>query len=324
MSWLPTLTCCYAEEPPGAEAPRRLLLQQRALGPGQDYAPSMLPVGMKMPSNKPNKLKILPKDFDQTKESTSWASMPQSPHGDPEHPIPRGSRNSGDASLRALLLEIEKKADKNLEIVTAFDGKIVALNTRMDVLEGRVTSLAQSAAQTDSSVEKQKVKTQQCTQLLESQARARTLRILGLPEKEEGRDLIAFLEKWLPTVLRLDAPGDPIVVERAYRETNRRQKPGADACRTVIAHLADLRSRERILEQARRLKNIMYRRKQILIFPDLSPIPQGKRRTWKWQSCSLQCTGLKYVDQVNQNKSHNPCRQPFPGGESQSKVAIPV
>uniref|UniRef100_A0A8C3ITN0 Uncharacterized protein n=1 Tax=Chrysemys picta bellii TaxID=8478 RepID=A0A8C3ITN0_CHRPI len=241
--------------------------------------------------NKPNKLKILPKDFDQTKESTSWASMPQSPHGDPEHPIPRGSRNSGDASLRALLLEIEKKADKNLEIVTAFDGKIVALNTRMDVLEGRVTSLAQSAAQTDSSVEKQKVKTQQCTQ---SQARARTLRILGLPEKEEGRDLIAFLEKWLPTVLRLDAPGDPIVVERAYRETNRRQKPGADACRTVIAHLADLRSRERILEQARRLKNIMYRRKQILIFPDLSPIPQGKRRTWKWQSCSLQCTGLSH------------------------------
>uniref|UniRef100_A0A674JNW8 L1 transposable element RRM domain-containing protein n=1 Tax=Terrapene triunguis TaxID=2587831 RepID=A0A674JNW8_9SAUR len=253
---------------------------------------------MKMPSNKPNKLKILPKDFDQTKETTSWASVPQSLHGDPEHPIPRGSRNSGDASLRALLLEIKKKTDKNLEIVTAFDGKIVALNTRMDVLEGRVTSLAQSAAQTDSSVEKQKVKTQQCTQalehlaqenshlgtcveLLESQARARTLRILGLPEKEEGRDLIAFLEKWLPTVLQLDAPGDPIVVERAYRETNRRQKPGADACRTVIAHLADLRGRERILQQARRLKNIMYRRKQILIFPDLSPIPQETRPRWR-------------------------------------------
>ncbi|KAH1174358.1 uncharacterized protein LOC123356199 [Mauremys mutica] len=246
---------------------------------------------MKMPSNKPSKLKILPKDFDQTKETTSWASVSQSPHGHPEHPIPCGSRNSGDASLRALLLEIQKKTDKNLEIVTAFDGKIVGLNTRMDVLEGRVTSLAQSAAQNDSSVKNQKVKTQQCTQalerlarenghlgtrveLLESQARARTLRILGLPEKEEGRDLIAFLEKWLPTVLRLDAPGDPIVVERAYRETNWRQKPGTDTCRTVIAHLADLRGRERILQQARRLKNIMYRRKQILIFPDLSPIPQ--------------------------------------------------
>lgn len=248
-----------------------------------------------MPSNKSSKPKILPKDFDQTKDTTSWASMPQSPHGDPEHLIPRGSRNSGDASLRALLLEIKKKTDKNREIVTAFDGKIVALNTRMDVLEGRVTSLAQAAAQTDSSVKKQKVKTQQCTQALdhlaretshlgtrveqlESQAQACTLRVLGLPEKEEGRDLIAFLEKWLPSVLRLDAPGDPIVVKRAYRETNRRQKPGPDACRTVIAHLADLRGRERILQQARRLKNIMYRRKQILIFPDLGPIPQGKRR----------------------------------------------
>uniref|UniRef100_A0A452J1W3 Uncharacterized protein n=1 Tax=Gopherus agassizii TaxID=38772 RepID=A0A452J1W3_9SAUR len=252
---------------------------------------------MKMPSNKPSKLKILPKDFDQTKETISWASMPQSPHGHPEHPIPRGSRNSGDASLRALLLEIKKKTDKNLEIVTAFDGKIVGLNTRMDVLEGRVTGLAQSATQTDSSVKKQRVKTQQCTQalerlaqenshlstrveLLESQARACTLRILGLPEKEEGRDLIAFLEKWLPTILRLDAPRDPIVVEKAYRETNWRQKPGTDACRTVIAHLADLQGRERILQQARRLKNIMYKRKQILIFPDLSPIPQGKRRHW--------------------------------------------
>ncbi|XP_025041760.1 uncharacterized protein LOC102453002 isoform X1 [Pelodiscus sinensis] len=246
---------------------------------------------MKMPSNKPTKPKILSRDFYQTKECASWTSEPWSPHGAPEAPSPRGNRNSGDASLRELLMEIRKKTDKSLEFVSAFEGKIVSLNTRMDVLEGLVTSLGQSAAQTDSSVRKQQVKTQQCTQalerlarenshlstrmeLMESRAQARTLRILGLPEKEEGRDLRAFLENWLPRILRLDTPGDPLVVERAYRETHRRHTPGPDTGRTVIARLADLKDREKILQQARRLKNIIYRRKQILIFPDLGPIPQ--------------------------------------------------
>lgn len=248
---------------------------------------------MKMPTNKSRKPKTLPKDFYQAQGTTSWAYEPHSPQRDSSHPNLPIIGNNSHASLRELLLDIEKKLDEKLEILTAFDGRMVALSVHMERLERLINRLALPAIQTDSSIEKQGVKTQIWDQtleqlirqnrhlharleLLESQAQAHTFRVLGLPEKEEGRDLEAFLEKWLPSILQLDTLENPIIVERAWRVTSRKWKPGPEQCRTVIARVADIRDKERILQRARRLKNIMYKKKQILIVPDLAYISQGK------------------------------------------------
>lgn len=188
--------------------------------------------------------------------------------------------------MKELVLEINKKVDQAVEAVKTFDVKISALNSRTDMLEDLIYSLARSASSTYVTMKNEQTKAQvhqhaiDCLadenkhlsgriEQIEKQVQPHALRICGLPEKEEGQDLVVFLEKWLPTVLKLDTKDDPIVVQRAYRVSGKEPKTKANQCRTVVARLAELRDKERILQQVEKLKTITYHNKPILIFPDI-------------------------------------------------------
>uniref|UniRef100_A0A8B9Q6B9 Uncharacterized protein n=1 Tax=Apteryx owenii TaxID=8824 RepID=A0A8B9Q6B9_APTOW len=212
--------------------------------------------------------------------------------------LPPQLPNSGKGScpsLRERLQDIMKKMDQNLEFINAMDNKLTALSVHMYTLEGLITSLDKSTAQMDSLIQRHKDEMQKCVQALEHlmhenrclttrveqlerQVPASSLRILGLPEGEEGKDLVGFLEQWLPRVLHLDTREEPIVVKRAFRVGNGRQRRGSEQCRNVIVCVGNVGVKDRILQQVRKLKSITYKRKEILIVPDVGHLPPGKRR----------------------------------------------
>ncbi|KAL7977079.1 hypothetical protein Chor_009028 [Crotalus horridus] len=183
--------------------------------------------------------------------------------------------------MKKVMLEIQKNVDHASEVVKDFDGKISALNSRMDMLEEQIHSLAQSIAATSSIIEHE----QECRQDLDCSIRQnkhlscymkqmkksmqlRTLRIHGLPEKEEGHNMATFIEKWLPQILKLGGP--TIVVDKAYRLPQKRDKSNANQCsRTVLIQLAELKDKERIMQQVKKLKPITYKNNIILIFPEI-------------------------------------------------------
>lgn len=244
---------------------------------------------MNMLKNKPTSPTLLPKEFHQIQYNASLASTSPGLHTGAE---PLASLNSGDTAMKELVMEINKKVDQAVEAVKSFDIKISTLNSRTDMLEDLIHSLARSASSTYITMKNEQTKAQvrqhaiDCLvdenkhlggriEQIEKQVQPHALCICGLPEEEEGQDLEVFLEKWLPAVLKLDTRDDPIVVQRAYRVSGKEPKTNANQGRTVVARLAEFRDKERILQQVQKLKTITYKNKPILIFPD---IPKGKEK----------------------------------------------
>lgn len=52
---------------------------------------------------------------------------------------------------------------------------------------------------------------------LEARSRLNNLRLVNLPEGAEGRDICAFLEKWIPEALENEGLQSSITLERAHR-----------------------------------------------------------------------------------------------------------
>ncbi|KAI4824685.1 hypothetical protein KUCAC02_013183 [Chaenocephalus aceratus] len=51
---------------------------------------------------------------------------------------------------------------------------------------------------------------------LENRSRRSNLCLVGMPERKEGIDMCAFLEKWIPDLGASNFPG-PLLIERAHR-----------------------------------------------------------------------------------------------------------
>ncbi|KAJ7313540.1 hypothetical protein JRQ81_005008 [Phrynocephalus forsythii] len=236
---------------------------------------------MAMQRNKPAPQTRLLKDLCRTPKHGSWSSRAPELHINAE---PLASSCSGEASVKEAVLEIKKKADQTMKAVKAIDSKVSALKSHMDTLEGLIHKLTQpSAAASDLARENNQTKPPGCQQVLqclrgknthncmlqtEKQVESHIIKIQGLPENAEGQDLVAFLEKWLPAVLNMNAREGPIVVKRAYRDNGKGEKASIDRCRAVVVHLTKLKDKERIMEHAEKLKTITYRNQPILILPD--------------------------------------------------------
>ena len=82
---------------------------------------------------------------------------------------------------------------------------------------------------------------------IENRLRRSNVRIVGLPEKTEGRDPTAFVEAWLQEVFGKDAFTPFYSVERAHRVPPRPLPPG-NPPRTMLAKLLNFEDKEIILE----------------------------------------------------------------------------
>ena len=112
---------------------------------------------------------------------------------------------------------------------------------------------------------------------LQNRARRQNLRLYQVPEGSEGRDMVAFIKKLLPTVLTdLLLKEDDIRIDRAHRALMPKPKEN-DPPRSIVIRFADYTVKEQILQQAWKQRTVKMGERQIYFDNDYSPELQRKR-----------------------------------------------
>ena len=103
---------------------------------------------------------------------------------------------------------------------------------------------------------------------LQSRSRRNNVRLTGFGDKEGGRDLVVFMEKWIPDFLGIG----PVTIERAHRipgDNVKRSAAQAAYPRTVIMKFLNFRDRDNVLNAAKNKGKLMYKERQVQFRPDL-------------------------------------------------------
>uniref|UniRef100_A0AAX7T8R9 L1 transposable element RRM domain-containing protein n=1 Tax=Astatotilapia calliptera TaxID=8154 RepID=A0AAX7T8R9_ASTCA len=122
---------------------------------------------------------------------------------------------------------------------------------------------------------------------LEGRSRRNNIRILGIPEKEEGTDPRSFMEKFISDTLKIPPP----VLERAHR-INTRQSSIANRSRAFIIKCLSYRDREGIMKAARTIKELSYKDNKIAFLPDLPAETYRQQRQYDGVRKKLREIGL--------------------------------
>ena len=129
---------------------------------------------------------------------------------------------------------------------------------------------------------------------LEGRSRRSNIRITGVPEKEEGRDVEEFVESLIKQGLQPRNLSEFFTIERAHRIPGRPPQPGGPP-RTIIAKLLHYRDRDTILQAARVAPAVKLNNATIRFFPDFTLQVQQARRGFLEVKAALRKEGLKYA-----------------------------
>ncbi|CAL9703923.1 unnamed protein product [Knipowitschia caucasica] len=111
---------------------------------------------------------------------------------------------------------------------------------------------------------------------LESRSRRNNLRIFGVREGEEKNDMIRFITGMIRNTLKLPQDLD-LGVERAHRSLT--MKPREDAPpRSIIVRFLDYRVKDRVLQEAWKIRGITYQDQKVFFDQDYTADIQKKRK----------------------------------------------
>uniref|UniRef100_H2ZU44 L1 transposable element RRM domain-containing protein n=1 Tax=Latimeria chalumnae TaxID=7897 RepID=H2ZU44_LATCH len=160
--------------------------------------------------------------------------------------------------------------------------KLETYAKRLGEIEHRVGNTEDSVLILETTVQQLRetvVKLQGKTDDLENRSHRCNLRLVSLPEGEEGRDPVSFLETWLPTLLNMPELTKNLEVERAHRSFSPRTRNLDKPC-MLLFKLLRYRDKENILRQARKLGTLTYNNKPVYLFPNMSAELFQKRKSF--------------------------------------------
>uniref|UniRef100_H3AKL6 L1 transposable element RRM domain-containing protein n=1 Tax=Latimeria chalumnae TaxID=7897 RepID=H3AKL6_LATCH len=161
--------------------------------------------------------------------------------------------------------QIEERISEIKSSISSMDKKMEAFTKGLDEAEHRLGNTEDSVHGLETTVQQLQetvVKLQEKTDDLENRSRRRNLRLVGLPEGEEGKDPSPFLESWLPSFLNLPDLSNNLEVERAHQAFLPRTS-STDRPRMLIFKLLRYRDKEVILRQARNLGTLTFKNFQM-------------------------------------------------------------
>lgn len=177
------------------------------------------------------------------------------------------------------------KLEQTLQVVQSCQAemleKVESIEEQMSEQDSRISSLekAFSSLKDDNNALKLKVDD------LEGRSRRNNIKIIGIPEQEEGGNPTEFVEALIPKLLGEDNFRSPVVVDRAHRTLQPRPPAGAKP-RAIIARIHFYREKELIL-RLRRSKELEFKGNKVLIFPDYTPEVMRQRREFNDVLASL-------------------------------------
>ncbi|KAE8580012.1 hypothetical protein XENTR_v10024271 [Xenopus tropicalis] len=170
------------------------------------------------------------------------------------------------------------------------------MRERVKETENRISTLEETCNPLPSALTRMDTKLKSCMDKLddyENRQRRNNVRLVGLPERTEGADPVAFAEGWLKNSLPSASFSQFYAVERAHRVPDRSPPPGGPP-RPFLIRLLNFRDRDAILQAVRQSPDIMVDGKKVSVFPDFSAELQRQRGTFTAVKRRLREANLKY------------------------------
>ena len=207
----------------------------------------------------------LPASAPQAKATSAAASMEAASDAAAEE----GSSTDVISAIHAMQIDFSKKFEDVLSGISGIKNELQRQANRITEAEDRIG------------------------QAEDSLKRRNNLRLIGLPEKAEGNDMCAFLEKWLITALGTDTFPTPPIIERAHRIG--RLSAGQDPKpRAVIIRFLNYREKESAVRAARRQNTVKFENHSVRFYPDYSVETHRQQRLFDPVKRQLQSLGLRY------------------------------
>uniref|UniRef100_A0A3Q2QL80 L1 transposable element RRM domain-containing protein n=1 Tax=Fundulus heteroclitus TaxID=8078 RepID=A0A3Q2QL80_FUNHE len=217
------------------------------------------------------------------------------------------AKGEGTIMLEFLALQIQAMHDSTTNIekdtrdikfsIREIEAKLGTLTTRVDDMEDRVVALEESRDPSETELvtfgeELEKVRAQ--LDNLDNRGRRCNIKIMGLPESKEGKDMIKFLQHELPVML-YHTFGE-LEIQLAHpvgapsRAQGERERP-----RPVIVNMLRYRDKEEILLVAREKGQIIWQGVKIMFFPDCWRETMDRRMSFNQVKAALRQRQVEYA-----------------------------
>lgn len=192
---------------------------------------------------------------------------------------------------------LDNKIDPVLEKLSAVVTHVEQMENRVTEAETRISAVEDTVSRDSADVNNMKKKLHAALEKiddLENRSRRCNLRIIGLPEGEEGTNPVAFLRTWLPNLLNVDFKDHQVKIERAHRVPSRPPTSG-ERPRALLLKLHNFQDKVRILQAARVARQLTFKRHNISIFEDFSVAIVRKRQAFGNVKKRLHERGIRYA-----------------------------
>lgn len=194
-------------------------------------------------------------------------------------------------SLRA---DMEKHSADTLAAIRSVKADVQIHSRRLDEAEERISHAEDDVTSLQGKVKQlEQTVAVMCDKLTsyEDRNRRSNLRLVGLPEKSEGKDMCGFLELWLTSALG-SCFASPPVIERAHRIGL--FNPKTTRPRVVIMKFLNHRDREAAMAAAREMRDVFFENHRVSLFPDLSPETRRQQRRFDGVKVQLRALNVRY------------------------------
>lgn len=197
-----------------------------------------------------------------------------------------GIRNDFSTKLDVVLSAIQDVKRDVQDFSVRMDGAEMRISSVEDAInseKGKIDALVKQVALLTNKLED-----------LENRSRRSKLRLVNVPEKIEGHDAVAFLEKWLPEALGpATFPRQPLI-ERAHRLPGRTQPNRPPSPRVLIVKFLNFQDKVRVMRAAMAKGKVICGGQEVMFFPDLSTDLHRRRRGFDRVKQQLRAMNVRY------------------------------
>ncbi|CAJ0928425.1 unnamed protein product [Ranitomeya imitator] len=178
------------------------------------------------------------------------------------------------------------------------DKRVGELEERVSTAEDHIVQLQKAEKKFTQAIAELAAKNED----LENRSRRNNIRIVGIPEKAEGRNPTEYIENWLLETFGDMALTKVFAVERAHRVPPKPPVPGANP-RTMLAKILNYRDGDIILRKARDMTDLTVEGQRIAIYPDYSALVQKQRMMFTVSADTRKISDIADTDIRYQYKS---------------------
>ncbi|KAK7945536.1 hypothetical protein WMY93_001264 [Mugilogobius chulae] len=199
---------------------------------------------------------------------------------------PRVRRAWGAAGPRSPLQREHTLA--NIEqAVSTLSEQVQEMETRIGANEDNVTD----ALARISKMEKEIVFLREKSDDLENRSRRSNVRLINVPEKAEGNNMVIYIERLIPRLFGQEHFPTPVTIERAHRLGRY-----ADRTRPVVVKFLNYKDKEKVLRLAREKGPLFIDEQRISFYPDYSVELQRKITGYREVKKKLREKNIEYAN----------------------------